>query len=1305
MARKASADTSLWPSLRIEGYLIAPAMLLKIANLDAADQKPENYRLRKGISVRDEISTAFRVGQAHYEEYKKFSNINPRSTLSFLQGFFKEVFGYDDLEREDWNSRLVSGESVCIDLVPEEERLDNFVAKQCISKRNSTSLEPKLNDQNYLKSIWLLITNGKVIRLTRDNDSLTRPAHIEADLTEIFDNEDIASFSVLWLLIHRSRFDKTSHQPRSCTLDEWRDVGISEGEVARDKMGGQVKEVLFLLGNGFLVANPEIVKTLLSGEVNITEWFNELLRVVFRITFLLVAEDRNLLHPPKDNKNGKILYEIGYSFKSLRSKCIHSETWNRYHDNYELVKVVFEALSRENGKKELALPALGGLFDVTNLPTLRHSKLPNSYFMKAVFSLTWIKKENAIVPVNWKDMKIEELGSIYESLLDLIPQISTDGTRFYFEATLSNKKGSQRRTTGSYYTSDDLVELVLNSALDPLIKKAKTKDVDSVKHLRSITVIDPACGSGHFLISAAHRIAKETFYEMIESNKDLIDYKEVLRDIIQKCIFGVDINPMAVEIAKFVLWLESLTPGLPLGFLDSQIKCGNSLLGLFNLEVLQNGIPDSAYNPLFGDSKEVSNAYRRNNSFEKMGQESLKLESEERLIEFKEENLNRIEILKQMPEDTLGDVNEKRKFYINIKKNSEFQNVRIAADIYMCAFLIRKNKQKDSFEGYPYIPTTNDVLEALEGKPLKVSTSRSIENSEEKKVFHWPLEFPDVLLEKRGFDVVIGNPPWERVELNELEYFAARNEKIAKNYKSEDRKKLITRLKNTNLQVEQRMYDDYVKENHFSKSLSNFVRTSSNGRFPLSGKGKINTFALFTELFIQLKNSTGAVGLIVPTGLATDITTSKLFQWITNNNLLRSLFDFQNGKKFFKDVHSQFKFSVLDIRSNSLKTEFRFFLTSVSQLESTDRLIPMSSDEIRLFNPNTSTVPLPRTRTDYDLLKQTYNLIPVLVNASLGSKGNLWSVSFSSMFNMSSDSNLFQTRFDLLEKGFKKRGLNWVNGDQLYVPLYEAKMIYQYNHRFSSSETLNTRPFSRPWPYSESNDLADVNYEVMPWYWLPVEEYDRVKQRNQKNYWLAYRAITNATSERTMIATSIFSTALSGKLLTVTTKQSPARDMALLAMLNSLVLDYIVRQKIGRTDLVFHFVKQIPVLPPNYFCETKLKFIVPRVIELLYTSKSMKPFAQELGYEGEPFIWDDDRRAHLRSELDAFYAKAYGLDRTQLRYILDPADVKGPVYPSETFRVLKKNEIKEFGEYRTRKLILDAWDRFESNGTFKRLGM
>lgn len=1291
MARKRSFDTTLWPSLTIEGHLIAPAMLQKISKLETTEQRPENYRLRKGISIKDEISTAFRVGQVHYEDYRKKSHANSKETLSYLEGLLEEVFGFDDLEREDWQNKLVAGKRVSIDLVSRDENLDSFAARLVFKTE---------------ESIWRLVSNGQVVRLLRLNESLTRPAYIDFDLGHMFGNEDIASFSVFWLLIHRTRFGNSTESPAMSFLEYWREEGISEGEIARDQLAGQITVALSTLGTGFIEANSDLFEELRSGKVQLIDWFNELLRLIYRLTFIMVAEDRNLLHPFNCQNSSRKLYEAGYSLKNLRTKSVKLDNWNRHYDYFEGVKIILEALSNGNGEKSLAIPAFGGLFDQNNLPTLRTAKLYNSSIMKAIFCMTWIKQENVIIPVNWKDMKIEELGSIYESLLDLSPRINFDKKTFYFVSTATNTKGSQRRTTGSYYTPDELVSLVLKSTLDPIIERTKKNNLKIAEALLKLTVIDPACGSGHFLLSAAHRIAKEAYFDILKKNQASPDYKKILREVIQKCIFGVDLNPMAIEITKFVLWLESLSPGYPLGFLDAQIKCGDSLLGLFSLDVLKSGIPDSAYKPLFGDTKKIANEFKQSNLMEKTGQGKLNLEAEEKSIVLETERLTAVEKLRNLPEETFDDIRKKMRNYTKIGNDQDFQRVQNASNLYMAAFLLPKRPSLARKENCERIPTTNDVWSALEAKPLPKSVRSSISFVKQKKVFHWVLEFPDIILKQGGFDAVIGNPPWERIELNELEFFANRSEKIATNYNSAQRKKQIAELENSVSLIERNIFDEYIRFYHLSKAVSNFVRTAENSRFPLSGRGKVNTFALFTELFTQLRKPNGLIGVLVPTGFATDSTTAPLFTWVIKNKFLVSLYDFQNNKKFFRDVHAQFKFSAVIIGDWEGQAECYFFLTDVEEIFNSERKIVLENSEFELLNPNTNTSPVVRSKSDKDILIQVYRSIPVLVSDRQPNKGNGWQVEFLSMFNMSTDSKFFRTRNQLEDEGYERHGMRFIHGTSVYLPLYEAKMIHLYNHKYSNAETLDKRPFNAPWPQTSDRNMKDACYEVFPWYWVDSKVYEaKVPEKYDKGYWIGCRDVSNSTSDRTVMASVITRTALSGGIRVFVTKNSAQLDSVLLGNLNSLVLDYITRMKLGGNHLAFHVIKQLPIIPTFFYDNARMRFVVSKVLELSYTSNSLKPFALELGYKGEPFTWDAKRRAYLKAELDAFYARAYGLNRVQLRYILDPTDVKGSNYPSESFRVMKKNEIKEYGEYRTQRLVVEAWDRFEADSTFEKLGM
>jgi hypothetical protein len=314
--------------------------------------------------------------------------------------------------------------------------------------------------------------------------------------------------------------------------------------------------------------------------------------------------------------------------------------------------------------------------------------------------------------------------------------------------------------------------------------------------------------------------------------------------------------------------------------------------------------------------------------------------------------------------------------------------------------------------------------------------------------------------------------------------------------------------------------------------------------------------------------------------------------------------------------------------------------------------------------------------------------VPVLIDEAKGATGNPWGVSFMRMFDMSNDSGLFRTAAQLLESGFVREDSDWM-GEERYMPLYEAKMIHQLDHRWATYDGTSSRDVTPA-------EKADPDFEPTPRYWVPEREVrDRLAAKGWTRHWLmGWRDITRNSDVRTVIADAFPHAGVGNNLpimLFLPEIESPKLAM-LVGSLSSLACDVFARHKVGGTHLNFFIYLQLPVLPPTFYATTDLAFIVPRVLELTYTSHRMRPFARDLGYDGPPFGWDEHRRAQLRAELDAWYARAYGLSRDELRYILDPADVMGPDYPSETFRVAKNNEKARYGEYRTARLVLAAWD-------------
>lgn len=1333
MARKAVSDIASYASLSLEGNLIAPAMIATIDQREADEQTEENYNVRKGLTLRDEISLAFRVGQAHYDGFAKQSETSAAGTARFIRSFLTETFGFSDFTDVQTPLAFAAGDGrVPVVVVPPSDAIDRASATLSTDRRRSAAfaLQDWLNEHD--DALWGIATNGFMLRLLRDNDSLTRPAYIEANLAQIFETEDIASFAVLWLLIHRTRFGKVGTPATDCALERWRDAGAKEGQVARDKLASQVEEALKLLGSGFLDANPELREKISSGQLPLTQWFNELLRLVYRLIFLMVAEDRNLLHSPDASTDARRLYLEGYSLLALRSSAIRRSAWDRHHDRYEGLKVIFKALSK--GEPLLGLPALGGLFSAGQLPDLEGARISNQALLNAIYRLAWLAQDGALVPVNWRLMETEELGSVYESLLELQPQISPDGRQLLFAQDVGEQKGNQRKTTGSYYTPDSLVQALLDTALDPVLDKTEAEADNAAKALLKLAVIDPACGSGHFLLAAARRIATRLARIRSEGTPSLADFRHALRDVARCCIHGVDRNPMAVELTKVALWIETVDPGHPLGFFDAQIRCGDSLLGVYDLKVLQDGIPDAAYKPLTGDDKEIASIYRKANAAAKAGQGGLDFGTgTNKLPETKPLALD-FSGFRDLPEDTVEQIGTKAARFDDLRKGQNYIRARVACDLYVSAFLLPKTGNAPSGPSDRTIPTTEELWLALNQGKMRPSVAEAPKAAHRAHAFHWPLEFPDVM-QRGGFDVVLGNPPWERIKLQEKEFFAARDTEIATATNKAVRDRLIKALRNADPGTPQhRLFEDFEAEKHLSEATSTFVRVdgAEGGRFALTGTGDVNTYALFAELFSMLSGGRGRAGVIVPTGIATDATTAPFFAHLVETQRLAKLVDFENRERIFPGVYFRVKFCLLTLGSRESAAQFAFFLTQPAQLADIERNFSLSPEQIAAINPNTRTAPVFRSRWDAELTAKIYSRIPVLINESEGPRGNPWAADFMTMFHMSNDSGMFRGASELEAAGYHRNGIDWVamgiqpaqsvmpiegsssndlalkgggpRSSRRYVPLYEGKMVHQFDHRrgdFARAKIRGDADY-REIPSPGNEALADPNFEITPRYWVPAEEVQtRLASKEWRRSWLmGWRDITNATNERTLIATIFPASAVNHKMPLIFTGSGVREQACLLGNFNTLVLDFVARQKVGGTNLAYFFLRQFPFLTPDFYTEPRLAFVTPKVLELTYTSQSLAPFARDLGHDGPPFVWNEERRAQLRADLDAFFARAYGLTRDELRYILDPTDVKGSDYPSETFRVLKEREIRQVGEYRTRRFVLEAWDRMEASGEF-----
>jgi hypothetical protein len=779
---------NVFTTLRVEGSILPPDLLQRIAegDKDLDGLTPASYYLLEGEKLNEAINRSWNRLRGAWASFQgavaKLPAKDVGTTVTrdrFLLPLFQEL-GYGRLVAAkaleiDGKSYPISHnwQHTSIHLVGCGVDLDKRTAGVAGAARSSPhSLVQELLNRSD-EYLWAFVSNGLQLRILRDNVSLTRQAYVEFDLEAMMNGEVYADFVLLWLLCHQSRVE--AEKPEECWLEKWSRTAQEQGTRALNQLRDGVEDAIASLGRGFLVhpANRELRQKLQSGELATQDYYRQLLRLVYRLLFLFVAEDRGVLLLPEADSTAKERYTRFYSTAKLR-QLAERRRGTRHSDLFYGLRLVMEKLDSEAGCPELGLPALGSfLFSLAAIADLSGCQIANQDLLEAIRSLAFITDKHGRRSVDYKNLRSEELGSVYEALLELHPVLNISAGTF----ELQTAGGNERKTTGSYYTPESLVQCLLDSALDPVVDEA-IKQPDPEAAILNLKICDPACGSGHFLIAAAHRMAKRLAAIRTGEEEPSPDAtRKALRDVIGRCIYGVDINPMAVELCKVALWMEALEPGKPLSFLDHHIQPGNSFLGA-TPALLKKGIPDEAFNPIEGDDKAVCTKYKKQNKEERKGQLSLfapNLQAWERLGDFATGMLN----LDSIADDSIEGVRRKQEEYETLVKSSPYLFSRFRADTWCAAFVWKKQTSDE----LPY-PITEEVFRRIEKNPYTAPDwlRREVERlAVQYQFFHWHLAFPDVFRVPRdgeesknkqagwcgGFNVVLGNPPWEKIQIEE----------------------------------------------------------------------------------------------------------------------------------------------------------------------------------------------------------------------------------------------------------------------------------------------------------------------------------------------------------------------------------------------------------------------------------------------------------------------------------------------------------------------------------------------------------
>ena len=1110
-----------YASVIVEGGLFPADLLEGVATGDVPGQRPADFGDAAG-RLTDAIQSAFADARAHYDSWQRrratSTLSDTRLTREDWAAKLAELLGYGTLNRQTAaleaggrNYPIYATAGTASDAPP----VHIVGRNQALDRREGNRRSPHALVQEYLnnsEALWGMVSNGDKLRLLRDSARFSRPTYLEFDLAGIIEGNQYAEFALLYRLLHRSRLPGDGDPPNRCLLEQYYQQGLDRHGRVRENLRDGVEQALLVLGNGFLrhpgsaALRGRLADTAGGGAAGLTAegYYRQLLRLVYRLLFLMTAEERGMLSPGPDGGGGELyaIYDSHYSVSRLRRRAEGplgdaggpSDLWPGLLQTF--------AIFGDDGKaKLLGLKALDGeLFDAGGCRDLESAGCSNYALLRAMLNLSTFwdggddgggrgnrrpRRRGVRRRVNYAGIDVEEFGSVYESLLDFHPRV-TPGPRPEF----SFAAGSERRQTGSYYTPPELVKHLVDSALEPVMEErlAGAGDKEAkAEALLGIKVCDPAAGSGHFLLAAARRIARRV--AQIQSGEEEpapAAYRAALREVIRNCIYAVDKNPLAVDLCKVALWIEGHEPGLPLSFLDHRVKCGDSLVGVASWQALEAGIPNDAYKVIAGDDRAAAAEYRKRNRDELRGKIQLRLGDDAAASGIADASQE----LAGRPENSVREVQAKAARYDEMRApgQSDWWARKVACDLWTAAFFVPKGRPE---EGRPEgVPTTGVLRRHLESNSAHPQlVGNAVQVSADNRFFHWPLEFAEIFGPggPGGFDVVLGNPPWEVLQPEELKFFTIHGSDIA-TMAGQRRKRAISDLPQRNPELA-RLWDNHCRG---VAAIAGFIRGS--GRFPLSAKGKINTYAVFAELAHRLLNPIGRAGVIIPTGIATDHNTKDFFSNLVHSHALVSLYDFENREKVFPGIDSRIKFCLLTISGAGRiqeASQFAFFLHQAGQIGEESRRIELSIDDFRLFNPNTYTCPIFRAQRDMEIARKMYQRAGILWREAQNGAPELnpWGVDLSTMFNMTTDSGWFRTREGLEGDGWRLEGNDFVREAERYVPLYEAKLFHQYDHRFATFEGAAEEAIGRGKARNlTEEEKADPRTVVVPRYWVPEKE-------------------------------------------------------------------------------------------------------------------------------------------------------------------------------------------------------------------------
>jgi hypothetical protein len=757
-----------------QGALLPPDILRRIRDAKLEGLRSPDYGLPKSLRTHEAVGQAWTRARAHWKDFQdartRLVKGDPGTTITRNEWLFPllEILGFGklpiapspEIEGKKYPIRHFWG-SVPFHLLGCRVEID----KRTQGVQGAATTIPHSMVQEFLnrseEHLWAVMTNGLKLRLLRDNHSLSRQAYLEFDLETMLESEVYSDFSLLWHVLHVSRFDALV--PEECWLERWTKVAEEEGARVLGGLRKGVEDAIQVLGQGFVgdPRNEALRAALREGRLAKQDYYRQLLRTVYRLLFLFVAEDRGLLHPPGAPEDSRQRYQKYYSLQRLRDLSDRIRGTG-HGDLWAGLSLVFGHLEK-SGCPALGLDPLGSfLWARSSTPDLLGpgqvkegavaAHLANDSLLAAIRSLAFATMDGIRRPIDYRNLGAEELGSVYESLLELSPTMRAGETAQSSAFRLFSEAGHERKTTGSYYTPDSLVQCLLDSALEPVVQQrleAAGKDPAARESaLLGLTVCDPAVGSGHFLIAAAHRLARHLARVRTGDTEPAPeDYRRALRDVIGRCLYGVDLNPMSAELCRVALWMEAMEPGRPLSFLDHHIQVGNSLMGA-TPELIRGGVPEGAFTAIEGDEKPCCAALKKRNKAE------LKLHTQRVAqgglfgseAETTPDDLaERAAELEKLEGQTVADEQQRETLHRELRDTPQWRQSKLAADAWCAAFVWRK----DGSELAGQCPTSKTIgliladPEYAAKHPAQVVEIQRL--AEQYRFFHWHLAFPHVL--------------------------------------------------------------------------------------------------------------------------------------------------------------------------------------------------------------------------------------------------------------------------------------------------------------------------------------------------------------------------------------------------------------------------------------------------------------------------------------------------------------------------------------------------------------------------------